>query len=122
MQFLLQDGLAILLVTNVVIDRIDDREEHQQIEKSVCVEVNGPQMEQRRLQIIRQSPVGESLALPGSDNNDSQELGERRTQSEHPAHRIKFLTESVRDQHQQIKLARFNECGEDSIDPGAAMR
>src|ERR1700728_2506199 len=121
MQFLLQNGLAILLVTNVAIDRVDDRKEQQQIEKTVCVEVDRTQMEQRRRQLLRQSPVGESLALPGGGNNDSQELGERRAQSEHPARGVKFLTETVRDQHQQIELARFNDDGEDAIDPGAGV-
>src|ERR1700691_2489313 len=65
--------------------------------------------------------MGESLSLPDGDNNDSQELGKRRAQSEHPAYGVKFLTETVRDQHQQIELARFNDDGEDSIDPGAGL-
>src|ERR1700691_1656674 len=66
--------------------------------------------------------MGESLSLPDGDNNDSQELGKRRAQSEHPAYGVKFLTETVRDQHQQIELARFNDYGEDPIDPGAGVR
>ena len=66
--------------------------------------------------------MGESLSLPGGGNDDSKELGERRAHSKHPAHGVKFLTETVRDQHQQIELARFNDYGEDSIDPGAGVR
>src|SRR5450631_2816996 len=67
--------------------------------------------------MVSESPVGESLALPCGGNNDSQELGERSAQSKHPAHRVKFLTETIRDQHQQIKLARCDEYGENSINP-----
>src|SRR5271168_1068947 len=63
--------------------------------------------------MFSESPVGESLALTDGDNSDRQELGERCAQSKHPARGIKLLAEPVRHQHQQIKLGRHNDYGDD---------
>lgn len=72
--------------------------------------------------MLGQRPVGETLALLSGGRNDGKELGERGAEGEDPAPGIKFLAETVGDDHQQIKLAGLNDYGEYPIDLGAGLR